>query len=177
MTKGTSQIGTKSPAQNPILKAALSAGCKRLVTLHGFVGESTDSGVALYPDLSLSPVMVIPVGDIVHVHTPADPLEPATLFVRDDSRATFRAEVGGDQMPDLPVATAAHIFAVAVSKRQGVAGTSACASALCGKFSPTSDAYSSCYNLCQCLNETDNPVWKCVSEAAGSSWDTKATRR
>ena len=166
MTKGTSQIGTKSPAQNPILKAALSAGCKRLVTLHGFVGESTDSGVALYPDLSLSPVMVIPVGDIVHVHTPADPLEPATLFVRDNSRATFRAEVGGDQMPDLPVATAAHIFAVAVSKRQGVAGTSACASAL-WKFSPTSDAYSSCYNLCQCLNETDNPVWKVCQRGSG----------
>lgn len=176
-SKETSQFGNKSPAPNPLLKTALSAGWKRVVTLRGYVGETTDYGVEIYPELSSAPFMVIPIVDIMHVSTPADPLEPSTLLVREDGKVIFRADVGGDQMPDLSVATAAHIFEVVARKQKGPAGTAACASSHCGNFHPASDAYSSCYNLCQCLNETDNSAWTCVKEAASSSWDAKATRR
>jgi hypothetical protein len=148
----------------------------QVVTLRGYVGETTNYGVEIYPELSLSPLMVIPIADIIHVDTPADPLEPSTLLVREESRATLRADVGGDQMPDLSVATAAQIFAAVAPKQKGPAGTAKCMSSLCDKFDSRTDAFSSCANLCKCLNESDNSVWKCVREAASSSWDAKIPR-
>lgn len=173
----------QAPRQNPLTRAVTSPG-RQLTTFHGYIGETTSEGTTVFLDIKLSTWVVIDRDDLVHVQSPDDDTRPATIFVRQDATAELRtrvdmAAVGLLATPDLPAGQAlpdAGPVALA-PQRPGPQGTSRCASQHCSDFAPWTDAYSSCHQLCQCLNETDNPWWRCVAEAARSSWRQQATAR
>lgn len=86
------------PEQNPIIRTARNKDVRGLSRISGFIGESTDDNVTIYPDFELRTALELSTEDILEIVEGKDSTQRTTVYLPKSATITIRTEISAEEL-------------------------------------------------------------------------------